>query len=568
MTSPTPATSRRHARLAVAGALLGSLSVAGTPASLAAAAEGPERVAGQDRWATAVAVADRAHPVGDGTGGLVVVATGQDWPDALSAGAAAAALDAPLLLTGRDALPEATRAAVDSRGPDEVLVVGGRAAVTDEGVDALSRAAGPDDGSGPQVYRAAGPDRFATAVALADRAFPDGADVVHVVSGATFADALGAGAAAARLGGPVLLSTPDALPLATADALVRLGPERVVLVGGTAALGSGVEEQLADVVGSAVTVERVAGDDRFATSVALADHTAATLAVGASGADQPVVDARVTDPPGGGVGALHATGVAAVLVAGASFPDALAAASLAAGLDSPVLLARRTCLPAPVADRVGGAGAAAASAAPVVLVGGPVAVGAGVERLRTCGDEGEPVTAADLGSAWREGCPVGPEDLRRVAVDHRRLDGSSAVGELDVHVDVVGDVVAAFDAAFLGGLAIERVEPVDAFGGDDDASMAANNTSAFNCRPATGGTRWSQHAYGIAVDVNPVQNPYVRGSTVLPPAGADHLDRSDVRPGMVVRGGPLHAELTARGWTWGGDWRSLKDWQHFSRDGG
>ena len=97
--------------------------------------------------------------------------------------------------------------------------------------------------------------------------------------------------------------------------------------------------------------------------------------------------------------------------------------------------------------------------------------------------------------------------------------------------------------------------------------MAANNTSAFNCRLAVGTAHFSEHAFGRAVDLNPLQNPYVKGDEVLPPAGRAHLDRLARTPGLVREGGPAVRAFAAAGWSWGGRWRSLKDYQHFSRSG-
>lgn len=174
------------------------------------------------------------------------------------------------------------------------------------------------------------------------------------------------------------------------------------------------------------------------------------------------------------------------------------------------------------------------------------------------------VTAADLGSSWRPGCPVEPADLRAVSVRHRTFDDDAATGTIIVHADVAAAVLEVFERLWELGFPLSQVVPVDRFGSSDDASMAANNTSGFNCRPTTGGSRWSEHAYGRAIDVNPVQNPYVRGSTVLPPAGSAHLDRSRLDPGMVTP--DVVAAFAAAGWSWGGDWSS-PDYQHFSTSG-
>ena len=155
---------------------------------------------------------------------------------------------------------------------------------------------------------------------------------------------------------------------------------------------------------------------------------------------------------------------------------------------------------------------------------------------------------------------------RRPPARARPLDDgwrSPPPGCLDVHVDVADEVVGVFAALFDLRFPIERMEPVDAFDADDDRSMAANNTSGLNCRPVAGTSSWSQHAYGLAIDVNPVQNPWVPGD-VHPPAGAEYLDRSNVRPGMVT--GAVVEAFEAVGWGWGGRW-SAPDYHHFSKTG-
>jgi hypothetical protein len=168
---------------------------------------------------------------------------------------------------------------------------------------------------------------------------------------------------------------------------------------------------------------------------------------------------------------------------------------------------------------------------------------------------------------WRAGCPVPISDLRLLEVVHTDLQDTKRWGSVVVHRDVVTDLQAALGELYAQGFPIARMEPIEHFRGDDDASMAANNTSAFNCRAVTGGTRFSDHSFGRAIDINPIQNPYVRNTTVLPAAGRAYLDRSDVRPGMLVRPGPVDA-FDAIGWGWGGDYNSLKDYQHLSRSGG
>jgi hypothetical protein len=170
-------------------------------------------------------------------------------------------------------------------------------------------------------------------------------------------------------------------------------------------------------------------------------------------------------------------------------------------------------------------------------------------------------------SSWRPGCPVPLSQLRYVQVSHMGMDGSERMGELVVHRDVASAVVTAFRYMWDDGFRIERMRLVDDYGGNDDASMAANNSSAFNCRRVAGTSTWSQHSYGRAIDLNPVQNPYVAGSTVSPAAGRAYLNRSALRPGMIDRNGLAHSAFRRIGWGWGGDWSSSKDYQHFSANG-
>ncbi len=178
------------------------------------------------------------------------------------------------------------------------------------------------------------------------------------------------------------------------------------------------------------------------------------------------------------------------------------------------------------------------------------------------------VTASDLGGSWRAGCPVAVEDLRAVTIRHHTPDGGSADGVLVVHRDHADRLVGVFAAIYESGFPITSMRPVSEYGADDDLSMAADNTSAFNCREIAGRPGvWSEHSYGRAVDVNPLVNPWVRGATVDPPAGAAYTDRSVAVPGLIRPGDPVTLAFAAIGWGWGGDWGSTKDYQHFSSTG-
>ncbi len=169
-------------------------------------------------------------------------------------------------------------------------------------------------------------------------------------------------------------------------------------------------------------------------------------------------------------------------------------------------------------------------------------------------------------SSYHPGCPVAPADLRYLTVTYRGFDNADHAGELVVAASVADDVVAIFHALYDNRFPIASLRLVDDFGGDDDASMAANNSSAFNCRPVTGGSGFSEHSYGTAIDLNPVQNPYVSGDVVLPPAGAGHLSRSP-EPGVILAGDATVDTFARFGWSWGGAWTGPIDDQHFSVSG-
>jgi D-alanyl-D-alanine carboxypeptidase len=175
-----------------------------------------------------------------------------------------------------------------------------------------------------------------------------------------------------------------------------------------------------------------------------------------------------------------------------------------------------------------------------------------------------PVRWSELRHSYRVGCPVPPAQLRTVRLSYWGFDGRRRIGSLVVNRRVVGDVTAVFRRLYAARFPIRRMVPVSAYRGSDDASMVADNTSAFNCRPAVGSITgaWSMHAFGLAVDINPVENPYVLGGRARPPAGRSYVDRSRRRPGMALAGGVLVAAFEARGWFWGGRWRS-RDYQHF-----
>ncbi|XWN30685.1 MAG: M15 family metallopeptidase [Devosia sp.] len=189
--------------------------------------------------------------------------------------------------------------------------------------------------------------------------------------------------------------------------------------------------------------------------------------------------------------------------------------------------------------------------------------------------------AAMDGVSWHEDlacpnrrpcCPV-RRDLSLLTVPYVDFGGKTQRGQLIVVHDLAEEVGEMFVAIHAAGFRIERMEPVHRYGGDDTVSMDHNNTSAFNCRTTSSGSRLSQHGEGTAIDINPVQNPYVRGTTVSPRAGAPYATPQDRNvadanaKGIISADGDVVRIFRERGWGWGGNWQNSKDYQHFSLSG-
>jgi hypothetical protein len=169
-------------------------------------------------------------------------------------------------------------------------------------------------------------------------------------------------------------------------------------------------------------------------------------------------------------------------------------------------------------------------------------------------------------TTWHVGCPVPPEDLRQLTLTYLDFTGKRRTGILLVHRDLAAEVVRIFQALLQHGFMIERMLPIEDYGGDDDTSMAANNTSAFNCRDATGKPGvFSNHSWGRAIDINPLTNPYVKGAKVLPPAGRKYLDRTRSFKGSILKDSFIVHQFEEAGWTWGGRWPDRQDYQHFEK---
>jgi putative cell wall-binding protein len=271
----------------------------------------PQRIAGINRYQTSVDLSRAAFPDGATTAVLV---SGEAFPDGLAAGPLAALRTGPILLTGRDAAPDTVLAELTRLKVTGITVVGGSAAVSD---DVLSTVTGA---TGVVPERIAGDNRFDTAAKVA-AAFPAGGSTTYVASGVDFPDALTAGAAAANVGAALLLVSPVGASPAVTEALARLQPAEVRVLGGSAAVSDDVLSQLRAVVPN---VRRIAGENRYATAQAVAG----TWMQGPTG-KKPAE---------------------AFVATGDSFPDALAAAPLAAKRGAPILLTAAPCAPQATVD--------------------------------------------------------------------------------------------------------------------------------------------------------------------------------------------------------------------------
>lgn len=172
-----------------------------------------------------------------------------------------------------------------------------------------------------------------------------------------------------------------------------------------------------------------------------------------------------------------------------------------------------------------------------------------------------------MGETWSPACPVALADLAYVTVTFRGFDGLAHTGELVLAAKAADDVVSVFRALFAAGYPIEEMRLPTTADLDAPPTGDGNDTAALVCRAARGQTTWSAHAYGLAIDVNPFLNPYSKGDVVLPERASAYLDRTRTQPGIIHAGDPVVREFARIGWSWGGSWSSLKDYQHFTATG-
>ena len=175
------------------------------------------------------------------------------------------------------------------------------------------------------------------------------------------------------------------------------------------------------------------------------------------------------------------------------------------------------------------------------------------------------------GNSWRKDCPVPLKDLRYLQIKYRDFNGQDRTGELIVHKNTVHEVTNIFSELYKIGYPIRKMRLVSDFKGSDWQSIEADNTSAFNCRKATGSKKWSKHSYGRAIDINPIENPYIsRSGRISHQKSLKYRKRVHKKSTYADKAVLLKDDKAVKifkkyGWKWGGDWKGIKDYQHFSK---
>ncbi len=175
------------------------------------------------------------------------------------------------------------------------------------------------------------------------------------------------------------------------------------------------------------------------------------------------------------------------------------------------------------------------------------------------------------GNSWRKGCPVSLGNLRYLTLTHVDFNGKDKRGEIIVHKDVAQEVKEMFSKLYKMGYPIRKMRLVSDYKGSDWQSIEADNTSAFNCRNATGSKKWSKHSYGKAIDINPIENPYIAKSGRISHKASlkyrkrVHKNTSYADKALLLKNDKATKVFEKYGWVWGGDWPAVKDYQHFSK---
>ena len=175
------------------------------------------------------------------------------------------------------------------------------------------------------------------------------------------------------------------------------------------------------------------------------------------------------------------------------------------------------------------------------------------------------------GNSWKKGCPVPLTDLRYLRIKHINFHGEDQMGEMIVHKEVSVEVTKIFEALYNSDYPIKKMKLVSSYKGSDWQSIESDNTSAFNCRKATGSKKWSKHSYGKAIDINPIENPYISRKGYISHKASSvyrqrvHKKSTYADKAVLLKNDQAVQIFKRHGWKWGGDWSGVKDYQHFSK---
>ena len=192
------------------------------------------------------------------------------------------------------------------------------------------------------------------------------------------------------------------------------------------------------------------------------------------------------------------------------------------------------------------------------------------ETVFTSEEISDEVFARMQGNSFCDGCTTAREDLRYLKLSYKDIDGNTHEGEMVCNKKIADIVTDIFRQLYEADYPIEKMVLIDEYAGDDNASMSDNNTSCFNYRVVEGTTNLSKHAMGLAIDLNPRYNPYVHkvngAEAISPENGTQYADRSADFPYKIDKEDLAYRLFTQAGFTWGGSWKSVKDYQHFQYD--
>ena len=192
-----------------------------------------------------------------------------------------------------------------------------------------------------------------------------------------------------------------------------------------------------------------------------------------------------------------------------------------------------------------------------------------IDRYFTISEIPDTIFEFMQGRSYKEDCIIPRSDLRYLIILHRNMDGQAVVGELVVNKEISADILDIMRELYELNYPIEQVRLVDYYEGDDELSMAANNSSAFNWRTQTGSSaKISKHATGMAIDINPLYNPYYRFPYVnetVSPGGDLYMDRMWEFPFKIDEDDDCYRIFTEHGFKWGCSWNSLRNYQHFEK---